>query len=84
MDAGVVVEQVADLGALVGCVVVHDDVGLAVGVGLGDLLEESKEFMVAVHCAMRHSPATPSNHALPTWAPRSCRRGMTREAGVIC
>ena len=48
VDAGVVGEPVADLGLLMGCVVVHDEVEFAAGVGLSDLLEEAQEFLVAV------------------------------------
>ena len=44
VDAGVVGEPVADLGFLVGCIVVHDEVEFLAWVGLGDLLEEPQEF----------------------------------------
>ena len=41
-------EPVADLDALVGGLVVHHQVQLAVGVGTGDLAQEPQELLVAV------------------------------------
>ncbi|GMA38617.1 hypothetical protein GCM10025883_06620 [Mobilicoccus caccae] len=48
VDAGVGAQPVTDLDLLVRGVVIHHQVQLAVGVGLGDLLEEGQELLVAM------------------------------------
>ena len=48
VDARVGGEPVADLDALVGGVVVHHQVQSLVGVGAGNVFEESQEFLMAV------------------------------------
>jgi diadenosine tetraphosphate (Ap4A) HIT family hydrolase len=52
-DAGVLREPRVDLWVLVGVVVVDDDVQLAAGVGLGDLLQEVAELGLAVPVVAR-------------------------------
>lgn len=47
-DAGVALQPRPDLGVLVGGVVVDHDVQPLAGVGLGDLLQEGEELLVAV------------------------------------
>ena len=48
VDAGVFSQPVADLDAFVGGVVVHHQVQLLVGVGAGDVFEESQKLLMAV------------------------------------